>query len=373
MNRNPFRYGGVVEDPYFVNREKEVKELSLSLVGGSNIILYSPRRYGKTSLIKRIAAKLRNDGIVVLYVDLSRVNSREQFLELFCKEVLNSTSRWEKTLKIIGSMVRSARPIIKLEPDGMPAVTLDFDRYSSKQSFAEILDLPEKMAGKKRWIVIFDEFQEAERLGGEDFEKELRAVIQHHQKVNYVLMGSRKHLLLTMVTRKNRAFYNFGKLISLGKIEVTEWLQYLNKGFKSLKFKTNNKVFEKLIANAGNIPYYVQYLAFELAECAQYTGLPDESTLAQAESRVLLNQNDYFLSLWESLSLTQQKTLKGLAIDNKYVFTREFADKNHIMTPSGVQRSIKVLMQKGIIDKQNGEYFFEDPFFRLWMEEFGKA
>jgi AAA+ ATPase superfamily predicted ATPase len=368
MNRNPFKYGGVVEDPYFVNREKEVKELTFSLAGGSNIILYSPRRYGKTSLIKRIAVRLKREGAVVLYLDLSRVNSREQFLEMFYREVLKSKGRWEKTIKIIGTMVRSARPVIKIEPDGLPAVSFDFDRQSAVNSFSEILDLPEKLAGNSRWIVIFDEFQEAECLGGEAFEKELRAVIQHHQKVNYVLMGSKKHILLNMVTRKNRAFYNFGKLVSLKKIGIEEWKQYLDKGFKSIKLNLSLPLFEKLIARTDNIPYYVQYLAFELAECAQYNGSLNDITLEQAESRVLLNQDDYFSAVWESLSLTQQKTLKGLATDKKNVFTREFVDKHRIMTPSGVQRSIAVLMRKGIIDKQSGEYFFEDPFFRLWLD-----
>jgi len=111
----------------------------------------------------------------------------------------------------------------------------------------------------------------------------------------------------------------------------------------------------------------IQYLAFELVECGILTGKLDETSLQSAIDRVLNNQDDYFQSLWESVSLTQQKTLKALAFENKNIFSREFLDKHGIQTPSGVQRSVAVLMHKGIIDRQHGEFLFEDPFFRRWI------
>ena len=82
-----------------------------------------------------------------------------------------------------------------------------------EKAFEDVLNSPTRVAGKKGWIVVFDEFQDVERLNGESFEKELRSVIQHHKKIGYVFMGSQRHLLLNMFSRKNRALYNFGKLV----------------------------------------------------------------------------------------------------------------------------------------------------------------
>lgn len=367
MKNNPFKYGGVVTDPYFIDREQEIPELTISLTGGANLILYSPRRFGKTSLMKKVAENLENQGIQVLYFDLFQVNSREQFLALYYQAILKKSTRWEKSLKMISALASSVRPVIKVEPDGSPVVSLEIDRHNQQQSFSEIVGLPEKMAGKKRWVVIFDEFQEVENFGGEVFEKELRSVIQHHQKVNYVLMGSKKHMLLGMVTRKNRAFYNFGKLVHLNKIPTEKWVHYIRNGFDSLQLPYPDDLILKVIETAENIPYYVQYLAFEIVECALFSHLLDESTMQMALTRVRNNQEDYFLTLWESLSLTQQKTLGALAYDNKNIFSRDFLDKHRIQTASGVQRSIAVLMRKGLIDKQQGLFVFEDPFFSHWI------
>ncbi len=215
--------------------------------------------------------------------------------------------------------------------------------------------------------MIFDEFQEVEHLGGEVFEKELRAIIQHHQKVNYVLLGSKKQLLLGMVTRKNRAFYNFGKLIYLNKISPDKWKIFLQNGFDKLKIPYQIDIVDKVIELTENIPYYVQYLAFELVECGLLNNILDESTLQLALDRLLNNQEDYFFSIWEALSITQQKTLTALAFESKNIFSREFLDKHRIQTTSGVQRSIAVLIHKNLIDKQQGQYVFEDPFFKKWI------
>lgn len=364
---NPFKYGGVVTDPYFIDRENEVEDLCRSIKGGANIILYSPRRYGKTSLIKRVGEKVREEGMTVLYLDLFKVNSREQFLSLYYQTVLEGMAGWEKSLKTISSFLKSVRPLISMNQDGTPSVWLDIPPHSKTQSFSEIVDLPEKLSGKHRWVIIIDEFQEIENLGGERFEKELRAVIQQHQHVSYILMGSRKHLLLAMVTRKNRAFYNFGKLVYLDKIPSGYWRIHLKKSFDQQKLPCKDEIIERLIQTAENIPYYVQYLAFELLECSAYTGFTDDSTLQMAISRIMVNQQDYFQTLWESLSTTQQKTLKGLVVNDKFVFSKEFLNQHKINTTSGVQRSIEVLMRRGIIDKQNEIFIFEDPFFKKWL------
>lgn len=371
MKNNPFKYGGVVTDPHFIDREAEIPELTLSLAGGSNLILYSPRRFGKTSLIRKVAENLEKQGLQVLYFDLLQVSSRDQFLALYYQAIIKKSTPWEKSLKMISTLVKSVRPVIRVENDGSPVVSLEIDRHNQQQSFSEIVGLPEQLAGKKRWVVIFDEFQEIENFGGEVFEKELRSVIQHHQKVSYVIMGSKKHMLLGMVTRKNRAFYNFGKLVYLNKIAAEKWELYIRKGFHPLKLHYEQELIRRVIETAENIPYYIQYLAFEMIECALFSKVLDESTLQMALNRVNNNQEDYFLSLWESLSITQQKTLGALAIDNKNIFSREFLDKYQIQTASGVQRSIAVLMHRGLIDKQQGQFVFEDPFFSRWITSRG--
>lgn len=355
--------------PYFIDREAEVRDLTMSLGGGANIILYSPRRYGKTSLIHKVSEELEAQGITVVYMDLFQVNSQEKFLVSYLQAIFKKSTRWEKMLQRISGLIRSARPVLTMDQEGKPVLSLESGRGSGSSAalFEEVVDLPEKLADKKRWVVVFDEFQEVENLNGETFEKQLRACIQHHRQVNYVLMGSKKHLLLGMVTRRNRAFYNFGKLVRLDRIPAGVWIPYLREGFTGIGFKPAGKVLEMIVEEAGNVPFYVQYLAFEVAECGLISGKLTEETVVKALERMMINQEDYFRALWESVSYTQQQTLLALARENRGIYSKGYLDRNKLYTVSGVQRSVAVLMKKGIIDKSGEEYVFEDPFFASWL------
>jgi AAA+ ATPase superfamily predicted ATPase len=373
MKQIPFKYGGVVESPYFIDREKELAELTLSLSGGSNLVLYSPRRYGKTSLIHKVSEQLEREGIVVVYFDFFQVNTREKFLESYMRAIFKKADRWEKMLQRISGLIRTARPFVTIDNEGKPVLSLGAVGTGQSLLFEDIVNLPEKLADKKRWVVVFDEFQEVENLNGESFEKEIRSCIQHHQQVNYILMGSKKHLLLEMVSHKNRAFYNFGKLVHLQKIPEDFWLPYMINGMNQLGFGLSEAHARRIIEASENIPYYVQYLASEVAECGLLSKKIDEETLLEAENRIMIHQDDFFRSLLESLSATQQQTLFALAKEGKEIFSRAFLEKNRLQTSSGVQRSVSVLMRKGIIDKIGEEYVIEDPFFRRWLLEWMKA
>lgn len=366
MKTNPFKYGGVVSEPYFIDRVEETIQLTGSLAASQNIILYSPRRYGKTSLIMKVAGELRKRGITVIYFDLFRANSRESFLELYYQSILKSVPGWEKIMRKVAGLLKASRPVVIMDKNGLPSVTLDFDRRLQSQSFTEVVDLPEKLAGKERWVVIFDEFQEISRLNGQDFEKELRAVIQHHKNVNYVLMGSKKHLLPGMVTRRDRAFYNFGKPVNLEKISEAEWIRSISAKMQSTGIPFNVEKIISLIAMAENIPYYVQYLASKVWELA-IGGQTEGDLLNLAVSRLINNQSDYYMTLWNNLSILQQNTLNALVIENSKVFSKDFISRHRLGTSSGVQSAIKVLLNDGILDFHNDEYIFEDPFFRQWI------
>ena len=371
MKKGPFRYGGVVRPPYFIDRERELEELTLSLEGGANIVLYSPRRYGKTSLIHRVAEQLEEKGITVVYMDFFQINSREKFLLSYLRAIFAKSTRWERTLQQLSRLIRSARPVLTMDLEGKPVLSLDMASSNPTALFEEVVHLPEKLAGKKRWVVIFDEFQEIEGLNGESFEKELRASIQHHQQVNYVLMGSRKHLLLAMVTRKNRAFYNFGKLVRLQKIPIERWVPFLQSGMKKAGFSTPESLVSRIVEEVDGIPFYVQYLAFEVLECAILHKQLDEAIINIAFDRMMGNQEDYFRALWESVSFTQQQTLLAVAREDKGIYSKAYLDRHKLHTSSGIQRSVSVLMKKGILDKTGETYLFEDPVFRRWLLEVG--
>lgn len=359
---NPFRYGTVVDDPFFINRVKELAEVKQSLLSGQNLIIYSPRRYGKTSLIKKVLKSLSAEGHPCVFIDFFRIHSREKFIEEYTREVFKNYPSWEKALKRVITMVKTVQPVATFNENGLPEFSMKFSRNQIPQAIEEVVNLPEKLAEKKRWIIVLDEFQEIERLNGESFEKELRASIQLHQNISYVFMGSRKHLLTNIFTRKNRAFYNFGRLYKLDRIPEDELIAYLGKGFEASGLKVNPGVFDNLLNLAGNIPFYVQMLASVLWDLS--AGKQEEVTNALLDEAVktsLWHQTDYYMALIQELTAYQQKVLHAVAIENSGIFTKDYGDRYFLSAGSSTQRALTSLIEKDILNKHDNTYDFEDP------------
>jgi hypothetical protein len=215
---------------------------------------------------------------------------------------------------------------------------------------------------------VLDEFQEIERLNGESFEKELRASFQLHQNVSYVFMGSRKHLLTNIFTRKNRAFYNFGRLYKLDKIPEEELVAYLKKGFEKTGTNVDPDVLNNLLSLSGNIPFYVQMLASVLWDLTGGKQVEiSDSLLDEAVKTSLWHQADYYMALIQELTAYQQKVLQAIALENTGVFTKDYADRYYLSANSSTQRALDTLIEKDILNKQENAYYFEDPLFRIWL------
>jgi uncharacterized protein len=368
---NPFRYGIAVDDPYFIDRDKEMKDYSKWLTSGQSLIIYSPRRYGKTSLVLKLLKRLKNEGYHTVYIDFFRVTSRRRFAELYYTEILKQLPSWQKTFKKIASLTSRIRPVVSLDDQGLPNVSLRFEERPGTEDLSELFDLPRKLSERKKWVIVFDEFQEISKLNGENFEKEMRASLIHHTNVGYAFLGSKMHMLLNMFTHENRAFYQFGKIIELDKLPVDALVGYIESGFKNTRTKIREGLALKIIETCESIPHYVQYLASAAwEEAVEYgTGL-DEETLEKAVYKIVINQTDYFSAQYERLTVHQQNVLKAICIENENIYNSGYAERYNLTAVSSVQRSVGRLLSDGILVRQESKYLFTDPFFRKWLNTF---
>ncbi|MDX9847231.1 MAG: ATP-binding protein [Tenuifilaceae bacterium] len=370
MHQNPFRYGITVDDPFFVNRKEELKDYANWLQSGQSIVVYSPRRYGKTSLIKKVLKELAAKGHPTIYVDFFKVNSRVRFAELYYNSLFKSMSSWEKTMRSVNQIVKSIRPVFSLDEGGQPNISIQTDGQTKALDLTEVFDLPQKLAKDKRWIVVFDEFQEISNLNGEGFEKELRASLIHHDKVSYVFMGSQMHMLLNIFTSKNRAFYQFSKIVELKKIDEQVMCEHLFISYKETGVDVKDGVIEKIVTETNNIPHYVQYLASAAWEEAKASNSRlDEAVLSTAIAKVIVNQEDFFSFQYQNLTSHQQQLVKAIEEENKGTFAASFINKFRLGSASSIQRSIERLQTKGLIEKDGDEWHFTDPFFKLWLKK----
>ncbi|MCK4643370.1 ATP-binding protein [bacterium] len=371
---NPFSYGGVVTGSSFTNRKKELHEITNDVMAGQNIFIYSPRRYGKTSLVKNVLNNIPDKKMVKIYVDFLQVYSRKRFVEIYSREIgKKMKTSFEGVINFFKKHISNVIPTVTLNDEDKPEFKLKYEESGkiNDQLLSDMLELPSKLikSQKKRAVIVFDEFQEISKLNGEAFENQLRSVIQHHENISYIFMGSKMHILLNMFNSKNRALYNIGKTLNLKKIERPEMISYIEKQFTKAKKIISAGVPEEICVLAKDHPYYIQMLCHQIWYESLAIDEIGKQTVDKAIEVLLANQNEFFSKMWGALSMHQKKFLVAISMSGGTgVFSAEYRNKNQLSAPSTVERSASKLVEDGVLEKNNGNYEYSDPFFQIWVK-----
>jgi hypothetical protein len=367
---NPFSYGTVVKEPYFFDRKEEIARIVDVLGGGNNLVLYAPRRYGKTSVVMKAIERLTAQGFVCIYFDFMTVYSRESFIEAYARAIVERQGNLSRAVEAISRLVKGIRPKLSFGPDGTSEFSVDYSAdVSSDVSLESVIDLPEKLAGgKKKCIVVMDEFQDIEKLNGDNFEKLLRSRIQRHTGVNYFFLGSRTHILNDMFTNKNRAFYNSSASMTLAPLPEKETTAFLMDRFAAGGIAMDEPAALKVIDEAAHIPYYIQFLASEIWQyCVNRVETVNADIIAACADRVLDLKGDYYFELFDRQTAYQKKLLRALAAYAHNVFSSDYANRFRLSAASTTQRALAGLINAGIIEKSKAVYEYADPFFRKYV------
>jgi hypothetical protein len=321
----------------------------------------------------RAIEELESKGFSCVYLDFMPIYSRESFIEAYAKNILAKQGNWEKAAKKVASLVTGIRLGLTLDQGGVPEFSINFsDVKVNEKTLQEILELPERLAsGSKKFIVVFDEFQEIVKLNGENFEGLLRSTIQRQLNVNYLFLGSRTHVLSDMFNNKTRVFYDSAMSMQLDALPEPESAGYLKKRFAESKIRIDDGTALFLINQAGNIPYYIQLLA---AEVWQYL-IPgpvevSEKIILECATRILDLKSDYYSELFDRHSAVQKRLLKALVVSGEGVFSAEYSSKFRLSAVSTTQKALAGLVDSGIVEKTQNQYVIGDPFFRLYIKKY---
>ena len=217
---NPFIYGEVVPAAAFVDREVELDRLTRDLLAGQKIFLISPRRFGKSSLVRQALRAAGRSGALTVEVTVSSYSSYVAFLEGYARAVLSVETRLDRARRWLRDMFVAVRHEVRVEPDehggsqlalSFPAVRTDRDVSRVAQ---EVFALPGRIAEvrRRRLAVALDEFQAIGSFDGGNVEHALRAAVQHQRQVGYVFSGSEPSLMERMLGR-SRPFYKAGPVM----------------------------------------------------------------------------------------------------------------------------------------------------------------
>lgn len=377
MEENPFVFGTIVGDQYFADRKDELAELVSDLASRTNIILFSPRRYGKTSLIFKVMRELEKKKIICAYVDLYPATSKEKFADIFASAIAKAKAgKLDEIVQVIRDLIPPVKLVVR--PEGTSEVQGGVELELSKAKgdvdsmLTKLYDLPEKVAKKKKkkLVVVFDEFQEITKLDGTEIEKNLRSKIQNHKSVSYVFMGSQRHLIDQIFSDKNKALFRIGKSFNLNKIPEKEFAVFIRDKFKKTGIKISDDATKKILEISESHPYYTQQLCHEVWNLckSRKANQVTEQIIYDATEQVLKNQNYAYTSLWDSVRGKQRTLLLAMAdSDDREIYSSEFRARYSLGASSSVAKAVKTLEEKGLLEKEGDDYVISDAFFKEWL------
>ena len=372
--KNPFVYGEEVTGEAFWNRTKEIKELAQDIQNGQNVIIFSARRYGKTSLIKTVLDKVKKEGVLTVYVDLYPAITKEKFVEVYAKAVSRSLGKpTQKILDAVKRLFPKLIPKIVIRGEGDAEFEFDYEpRSVFKTSLPDLLNAVHKRAleEKKTACVAFDEFQEIANYADDEIEKEMRTIFQSHRDVSYVFLGSKKHLFGRIFQNPNRPFYKSGKHLPLGRLPIAEVEKYLKERFAEGKIKVSREVIASIAETGAGHPYYTQLLGHILwDECFEKKQILAKD-VEEGLDKMLKREGEVYETILDGLTQKQKSLLTALSVEpDAQVFSGQFLSRFHLGSASSAQRAFQGLIEKDLLDRENDHFIFQDPFFALWLQK----
>lgn len=374
---NPFVYGEVVPGGAFVDREAELDRLVTDLTDAQKVFLISPRRYGKSSLIRKALTTLGRRGMLTVEVTVSSYSSYVSFLEGYARAVASLEPRLDRARSWLAGAITSATPEIRYEPEdtglgrfavAFPAVTSarDVNRLAN-----EVFALPGLVAAeRKRTVVVaLDEFQAVGAFNGGSVEHALRAAAQHQRQVGYVFAGSEPSLMEQMIGPK-RPFYKAGPVIRLQKIPADVFSEFIESRFARSGFRPEAGLGAAIVDLAGNLPYDVQRLAHETwddvrASGGRRAGLEE---LHDTLVRLLDEQDPMFEAIWQRLTLAQRAVLRAVVLKSgRELLSAETRTRHRLGGASSIQTSLAALVKQDLLIKEGTRYVVVDSLLREWI------
>lgn len=370
---NPFIIGKAAEGDYFINRVEDRRRLNANLTHGINTVIISPRRWGKTSLVKNVLSSIDDERFLTVFVDVFRCKSEYEFYRNFSTCVIKQTSskidEWVETVK---TFLSGITPKFSFGSDPLNDFSLSFEWNERDDAEDEILSLPQKIAEKKgkKIIVCLDEFQQiAEFPSSVDFQKKLRSVWQHQQDVTYCMFGSKKHLMENFFSNKSMPFFKFGDMMFLKKIEITEWIPFICRNFSNTGKSISEKQAERICNVTACQSSYVQQLSW--ITWYKTEGITTDKNIDSAIDDLLEQNKTFFQSDVEQLTELQYNFMRAVADGVTQGFTRkDILRKYRLESSANVQAIKKAMISKDLIYMDDdGNIQFNDPLFSLWVRK----
>ena len=374
MIDNPFVTNGYAGPEYFCDRVEETAMLTNLLTNGNNVALMSPRRVGKTDLIRHsFQLKSIKDDYYCFLIDIYATNSLHDFVSVFGKsilEVLKPKGRrvWEGFLNAL----LSVRSEITFDINGNPVWGLGVGAMVPPQTTLDEI-FAYLAAAEKHCLVALDEFQQILYYNDhQNVEAALRTHIQKCRNANFIFAGSQRHMMSEMFLSPSRPFYQSVMPMSLEAIPLDRYWafaesQFAKNGDRRISYEVVASVYQRFEGVTANVQRILNML-YMLTPMGETCGM---ERIDKAIDIYLQLSSAYYSELLRQMPEKQRNVFLAIAAEGKVknISGGKFVHKYHLPSTSSVVSAVKGLLEKDFITQNDNVYSIYDRFFQLWVEK----
>jgi hypothetical protein len=372
--RNPFHFGNFVIDE-FADREAELAEVTADMRNGQDLVLFAPRRIGKSSLVLKAAANLRRKKGLVAYLNLMTTPNKARFAERLATAIYADIAAPKAKLKDKAlAMFQGLRivPTVTVDPaDGRIGFSFGVGHAEADLdgTIEMLLELPARIAAERdqRVVLVLDEFQEIVDLDP-NFPKLLRSVFQEQPDVSHVYLGSKRHVMRDLFSDANEPFWRSAKQMEIGLIPPPLFAPFIRRRFLETNKEVDEEVCDRLLQVTRGHPYATQELCYSLWEQTPFDGHAEGDLLDRALGLVLQSEHAHFSLVWDGLAAGQRVLLEALAQEPGRPLAGEYRTRHRLAGPSSVQGALGALVDRELVEREaDGSYRVMEPFLTEWL------
>jgi hypothetical protein len=375
---NPFRFGPLALDEAFTDREAEIQSLVADARNGQDVVVFAPRRYGKSSLVWRVAQELVKDGVLVAQVDLMRTPTKDQLAAKLAKTIHEElvTRLWKAKERLKAFAGLRLQPTITVNPaDG--AVSFSFDARAAEEdidaTLEELLTMLGRIASERerRVVLVLDEFQEVVDID-QALIKLMRSVFQEQPEVAHVYLGSKRHMMRRIFNDENEPFWRSAKQTELDVIAPELFAPYALARFSKTGKELNADACTKALELTGGHPYATQELLYFAWEATPAGGTAGPATIDAALDATLRSEHSHFSLVWDGASGAQKRVLQALAQEQPArPLSSDYQRRHSLPATPTVQTALSALERAELVKKLGrGEYRIGEPFLTEWIRRY---
>ncbi|WP_278687033.1 AAA family ATPase [Alistipes finegoldii] len=368
---NPFIVTGRIEPEYFCDRVEESARLVRSLTNGNNMVIISPRRMGKTGLIRFCYDKPEiRDEYYTFFIDILHTSSLREFTYLLGREIYEMLlPRSRKMATLFLRTIKSISGKFGFDPlTGLPTFNVelgDIERpeYTLEEIFS-YLTLADKPC-----IVAIDEFQQVAKYPEKNIEALLRTHIQKIRNSNFIFAGSERHMMQEMFLSASRPFYHSADMLELRAIAREIYVPFIVEHFESRNRRIAAADVEKVYDLFKGHTFYIQKTFNEAFADTLVGGECTIEVIRTAIEGMIAANDTIFREILSNIPEKQKELLYAIAKDGEAerVTSAEFIKRHSLSSASSVQSATKKLLEKDIITEIGKVYSLTDKLFAMWI------